>query len=195
MKVPEAEEQIASLHTVHYTLYTTHYTLHTTHYTLHTTHYTLHTTHHSLNTIHYTLYTTHYTLHTLHYTLFTTHCALHTPTDAPNFEGFGGGRADCVPNSKGERIPHRPSMRRSWSLGPRLSSENGTYKTVRARFWPWLPGKIPLTPSNMFQVSEAEEQITSHRRDFERYPCRYTPVGAPVDTPLDPRAYTLKRRP
>ena len=27
-------------------------------------------------------------------------------------------------------------------LGP-ASSERGTYKTVTARFWPWLPGKRP----------------------------------------------------
>ena len=38
-----------------------------------------------------------------------------------------------------------------------VSSEHGTYKTVKAKFWPWLSGKSPLTPFKVFPLrSEAD---------------------------------------
>jgi len=37
-----------------------------------------------------------------------------------------------------------------------LSSEHGTYKTVKAIFWPWLSGKSPETLFKLFSLrSEA----------------------------------------
>ena len=47
------------------------------------------------------------------------------------------------------------------SRGP-LSSEYGTYKTVTARFWPWLSGKRSLKPLQVFPLrSEAERAYLS----------------------------------
>ena len=45
----------------------------------------------------------------------------------------------------------RPKSAKPFTMFPlrseaRVSIESGTYKTVKARFWPWLSGKSPLNP-------------------------------------------------
>ena len=46
------------------------------------------------------------------------------------------------------------TSRRGPSHGP-LSSESGTHKTVKARFWPWHSGQSPERPFDVFPLRSA----------------------------------------
>ena len=93
--------------------------------TLHPTPSTLNPASHTLNPTPYTPHPQPYTLHptpsTLHPTPHTLHPAPYTP----------------------HPTPHTLLLLSSGDGAPRRDCQLGTYKTVKARFWPWRSGKSP----------------------------------------------------
>ena len=69
-------------------------------------------------------------------------------------------------HSKGLHLPTGKSTSGLLTMGRPLSSEHGTHKTVKARFWPWLSGTSPQNIFEFFPICSEAARSTQTELSF-----------------------------
>jgi len=94
---------------------------------------------------------------------------------------------NCAPKATGSyRTPSARQLENSLDsqteLGRPPSSEYGTHKTVKARFWPWLSGEVSRGEKMLESGTDPESYITEYTFVYEdRFPlCARADLGGQV---------------